>query len=74
LFSWKERRDIAIADHAHLVPRQLKQVAVIIGSAGLLQITLVTLDVLRKLIRRYAKQHLDELNRAVRMGSNLDVW
>ena len=28
----------------------------------------------KKLIRRYAKQHLDELNRAIRMGSNLDVW
>jgi hypothetical protein len=48
-------------------------VAVIIGSAGLLQITLVTLNVLGKLLRRYAKQHFDELNRAVRMGRNVDV-
>jgi hypothetical protein len=74
LLSRKQRGDIAIADDAHLVPRQLKQVAVIIGSSGLPQVALVTLHMLGKLIRGHAKQDFEELDRAVRMGGTFDVW
>ena len=73
LLSRKQSGDLAITHDPYLVPPQPKQMAVIVGSPGLLQIALVTLHVLGKLIRRYAKQDFNQLNRAVGMRRYLLV-
>jgi hypothetical protein len=52
LLSRKQSGELAITHDPYLVPPQPKQMAVIVGSPGLLQIALVTLHVLGKLIRR----------------------
>jgi hypothetical protein len=73
LLSRKQSGELAITHDPYLVPPQPKQMAVIVGSPGLLQIALVTLHVLGKLIRRYAKQDFNQLNRAVGMRMYLLV-